>query len=132
MPRKESLDTKTFDAEVLKCFEVIQDGRTRTTQDERREWAVRWCSGEREEYAAFAQQRGLMPPAFMVACLVDVEHPLVTSQTGKLIQRSLLGAAVRILVAELNNEIVHIPSDVVHSGCVQVPVVHIENAQIEG
>lgn len=130
MPRKEPLDTKSFDAEVVKAF-APKLGGTVTTQEERRDYAYRWCTGERESYMDFAEARGLVPVAFMVACLVDIEHPLITTERGTLAYPSLIGCAVRILEAELNAEVVHIPSKLVHTPCVQVALVHRQNAYAE-
>lgn len=127
MPRKEPLDTRAFDEAVVKAFAQTPNG-TVTTQEERRHWATVWCSGERESYVEFALSRKLAPLAFMVACLVDVEHPLIVTERGTLRTKSLLGAGVLILHAEAREEVVHIPSEVVHSPCVQVPVVHRQDA----
>ena len=127
MPRKETLDTSSFDEEVAKAFARVPGG-TVTNKEERRHWAIVWSQGERESYVEFALSRKLLPIAFMVACLVDVEHPLIVSERGTLRTKSLLGASVLILKAELTGEVVHIPSEVVHTPCVQVPVVHSNEA----
>ena len=127
MPRKETLDTSSFDAEVARAF-APKLGGTVTTQEERRHWAIQWCNGEREGYVTFAEERGLLPIAFIVACLVDVEHPLIVSDRGTLIAMSLLGSAVRIIKAELDKEVVHTPNEVVHTPCVQPALVHNRRA----
>lgn len=130
MPRKEPLDTSSFDEAVAKAFARIPGG-TVTTQEERRTWAITWCSGERESYVQFAISRKLNPLAFMVACLIDAEHPLIVTERGTLVSKSLLGAGVIILNAEIEGKLVHIPSPLVHTPCVQVDIVHKQEAYAE-
>lgn len=108
MPRKESIDPRAFYEQVAKAFERVPGG-TLTTADERREHALRWLSGDHESYIEFAVSREMIPIAFMVACLVDIEHPLIVTELGTLKTGSLLGAGVVVLQTELGAKVVHTP-----------------------
>jgi len=129
MPRRdEELDAKWFDAECTKVFRRTRSGNTPvTTEEERWQVVYDFCTGNYETYKKLASDRGLIPAALLTACMVDIEHPLVV-QDGQFLFKSLFGASARILLAEIRQEVIHIPSKTVHSPCVQVAVVHRQGA----
>jgi hypothetical protein len=95
------------------CADVFQS----STQDQRRIIAMHWVSGNFEEYHDFAFSQKLLPAAVITASLLDVEHPVIVN-AGRLIPRTLVGAFVLILQAEIRRgEVVPTPvynSEVVH------------------
>jgi len=128
MPRKNDkpIDTKWFDEACIDCIR-------NTTIEERQKIAVEWCVNirNRTAYEGFAQARDLVPAALITVCLIEVDHPLVVYPNLSLKAQSLAGASIDILQAELKNEVVPIPV-VVHSPCVQTPLVHRQSDKVNG
>lgn len=104
MPRKgrTCVDSSEFDLEVQNVF---IGGKT--TIEQRRDIALRWCNGRYDEVDGMALGLGLMPVALVVGCLLDVDHPLLV-QDGRLTCGSLGGCAVLVLKFELMR-VVHMP-----------------------
>lgn len=109
MPRKPKKDDdKTL---MLQVVEVYR----KTTQEERRDIAVKWCLGDYQIADGFGV-RGLLPGAVIIAALIDVEHPLLVSP-GRGLMYGAVGCMIKILEVELTNTAVAIPAfgKVVHS-----------------
>ena len=127
MPRKNDppLDTRWFDAACIDCIR-------NTTTEERQRIAVEWCMQikNRTAYEGFAQARNLIPAALITVCLIEVDHPLVVYPNLSLKAKSLAGASIDILQAELKYEVVPIPV-LVHNPCVQTPLVHRQSDEAE-
>jgi hypothetical protein len=82
MARKEKNNAELMDDEVIRCFVHPNSGKEVTTPAERREVAERWCAGDYEYHHPIARKHGLLPVALIVASLIDIDHPLLTSGRG--------------------------------------------------
>ncbi len=106
MKGPDAASTSWFDECVA---EVFAGGRT--TLEEREEIARSWCSGRWNAHHALAAERGLLPAALIVACLVDVEHPLLVDELGRLRAATLLGCSVLAMQAVLAGVPLRPPAD---------------------
>lgn len=118
MPRKDrtKIDSTFFEQQIADSF-----AGGRTTADQRRDIALKWCLGQYDEVNGIAEGLEVMPIALIVGCLIDIEHPILVDN-GRLLYRSLIGCAARILLVEATHEVVHTPmlitsgqSEFVHS-----------------
>ena len=82
MPRKAIDNVKQMDDEVIKCFIHPVKGTEETTQAERAEVARQWCAGDYSHHIGIAEKHELLPIALLIAALVDMDHPLLSSGRG--------------------------------------------------
>lgn len=74
---------------------AVADAFQATTADERKDIASLWFSQHFDAYREFAEKRQLMPAALIIACLDEVNHPIITQA------RSWIGLSAIILRAEI-------------------------------
>ena len=84
----------------------------KTTPQERFDHIVEWCKGNHEWHYDFCRERDITPIAFLLASLIEVEHPLICD--GKNLSYTITGSMIEILKVALYKKVVHIP-------CVQLP-----------
>ncbi len=82
MTRTAQNNVQQMDDEVIRCYMNENTGREETTQAERKEVAERWCAGDYHHHRMIAAQHGLLPMALLIAALIDIDHPLLTSGRG--------------------------------------------------
>ncbi len=95
MPRPVKSNVEQMDDEVIKCFIHPETGKEMTTRDERRAVAEHFCSGDYQFQHTIASKYGLLPIALIIAALLDIDHPLLCSPSGRLYNS--MAAAIRII-----------------------------------
>jgi len=81
MSRKAEDNVKIMDDEICKCF-IDSNGKEVTTPAERQDVARQWCAGDYSHHRDIARKHGLQPIALIIAALIDIDHPLLTSGRG--------------------------------------------------
>lgn len=104
MPRIAKPNNEYLEDQICKVF--IDE---RTKPEERFEIARRWCMGDYEYHRQFAAEKRLLPIALLVACLLDIEHPLLVSP-GRGAMYSAMKCAEIVLSVMLHNIPVDIPT----------------------
>jgi hypothetical protein len=107
MSRKAKNGNEQMDAEIVRCF-IDNFGREATTSQERFETASQWCMGNYGYPIQIATEKGLLPIALIIACLIDVEHPLLVSP-GRGVMYSSTACEVIIFQAMLQKTPLDIP-----------------------
>jgi hypothetical protein len=81
MSRREDNNVKQMDDAVCRCF-IDRNGKEVTTPAERQEVARQWCAGDYSHHRDIARRHGVQPIALIIAALIDIDHPLLTSGRG--------------------------------------------------
>ncbi len=113
MPYKRK--TKGNDEAVI--YDLVLAVFRTTTKEERLAIAIKWC----QDFGIDPKFTDPAPIYYILAALIDVEHPILISSRGRMF--TLVGCIAEILTAENRQAAPAIPYQIIHSppvyGCVE-------------